>query len=117
MRTHARNEVLVVVPPNSNVALPDRLSTVTRPEEHSDWSNLLSLGALSLVSALRSNPDLRPLYVDCTVIGLDPLLDYISANSERILAVGVSALSANYESGITILTHAKQTDPSIATIL
>jgi anaerobic magnesium-protoporphyrin IX monomethyl ester cyclase len=95
-----RNEVLVVVPPNSNVALPGRLCTVTEPEEHSDWSNLLSLGALSLVSALRTNEALRPLCVDCTAIGLQPLLDYISNSHDRILAIGASVLTANYESAI-----------------
>jgi anaerobic magnesium-protoporphyrin IX monomethyl ester cyclase len=117
MIARRRNEVLVVVPPNSNVALPGRLCTVTEPEEHSDWSNLLSLGALSLVSALRRNEALRPLYVDCTVIGLQPLLDYISKCHDRILAIGASVLTANYEAAIEIMRHAKSIDPSIRTII
>jgi radical SAM superfamily enzyme YgiQ (UPF0313 family) len=117
MTARRRNEVLVVVPPNSNVALPGRLCTVTEPEEHSDWSNLLSLGALSLVSSLRRNTGLRPLYVDCTVIGLQPLLDYISHHHDRILAVGASVLTANYESALAVMRHAKQADPSIRTIV
>ena len=108
---------MVVVPPNSNVALPGRLCTVTDPDEHSDWSNLLSLGALSLVSALRRNRALRPLYVDCTVIGLQPLLDYISHCHDRILAIGASVLTANYEAAVAILQHAKSIDPSIQTFV
>jgi len=117
MTARRRNEVLVVVPPNSNVALPGQLCTVTEPNEHSDWSNLLSLGALCLVSALRRNKALRPLYVDCTVIGLQPLLDYISNCHDRILAIGASVLTANYEAAVAIMRHAKLVDPSIKTIV
>lgn len=113
----ARNEVLIVVPPNSNTVLDDHLLTVTRPQEHSDWSDFLCLGALSLVCALRANPALRPIYVDGTIIDLGEILSYISDNSERVLAVCVGVLTANYEAGVLIARHAKAVDPRIWTVV
>jgi radical SAM superfamily enzyme YgiQ (UPF0313 family) len=114
--TAPRNEVLIIVPPNSNTVIEGSTLTVTRPEEHSDWSDYLSLGALGMVCALRSIPEIRPLYVDGTVVGLDKILSYITDNSHRILAVCAGVLTANYEAGLLIFRHAKSVDPAIQTV-
>uniref|UniRef100_UPI003F492456 hypothetical protein n=1 Tax=Nonomuraea sp. CA-252377 TaxID=3240003 RepID=UPI003F492456 len=111
-----RDQVLVIVPPNSNTVIDGHLLTVTRPEEHSDWSDFLCLGALSLVSALHDNPQLNPIYIDGTVIDLDEVLTYITDHADRILAVCLGMLTANFEAGIRIARHAKSADPHIATI-
>ncbi|MFD9064157.1 hypothetical protein ACFVZ3_21840 [Kitasatospora purpeofusca] len=112
----SRDLVLVVVPPNSNTVITGRLLTVTRPEEHSDWSDFLCLGALSLVSSLATNPVLTPVYVDGTITPLDDVLAYITAHADRILAVCLGMLTANYEAGVLIARHAKATDPRIVTV-
>ena len=112
-----RNKVMVIVPPNSNTVIDGRLLTVTRPEEHSDWSDFLCLGALSLVSALKANPNLDPVYVDGTIIDLDDLLGYISDNTGQLLAVCLGVLTANYEAGLIIARHAKSADARITTIV
>ncbi|MFH9818369.1 hypothetical protein [Streptomyces sp. NPDC017230] len=111
-----RDLVLVVVPPNSNTVITGRLLTVTRPEEHSDWSDFLCLGALSLVSSLAKNPALEPLYVDGTITPLDEVLECITAHADRILAVCLGMLTANYEAGVLIARHAKDTDARITTV-
>jgi anaerobic magnesium-protoporphyrin IX monomethyl ester cyclase len=111
-----RNEVLVIVPPNSNTVIEGRLLTVTRPEEHSDWSDFLCLGALSLVSALADVPGVRPVYIDATIIAFDDVLSYITGNSSRILAVCLGVLTANYEAGLIIARYAKQADSQIVTV-
>ncbi|MFF4402280.1 B12-binding domain-containing radical SAM protein [Streptomyces sp. NPDC001480] len=112
-----RDEVLVFVPPNSNTVIDGRLLTVTRPEEHSDWSDFLCLGALSLVSALEQEPGLKPVYLDGTVVPLDDVLAYISDNAGRLLAVCLGVLTANYEAGLLIARHAKDADPRITTVV
>lgn len=112
-----RNEVLVIVPPNSNTAIDGQLLTVTRPEEHSDWSDFMSLGALSLVSALGRDTRLAPVYVDGTVTPLSEILAYVTERGPRILAVCVGALTANYQVGVDILRHAKEVDSRIATVI
>ncbi|MFI5748954.1 B12-binding domain-containing radical SAM protein [Streptomyces sp. NPDC051644] len=111
-----RDQVLVIVPPNSNTVIDGHLLTVTRPEEHSDWSDFLCLGALSLASALESNPQLTPLYIDGTVIDLDEVLTYITDHADRILAVCLGMLTANFEAGVLIARHTKDTDPHIITV-
>ncbi|WP_331733670.1 hypothetical protein OG948_60130 (plasmid) [Embleya sp. NBC_00888] len=111
-----RDQVLVVVPPNSNTVITGRLLTVTRPEEHSDWSDFLCLGALSLASALEDNPQITPVYIDGTVIDLDDVLTYITDHAEHILAVCLGMLTANFEAGVLIARHAKDTDPRITTV-
>jgi anaerobic magnesium-protoporphyrin IX monomethyl ester cyclase len=111
-----RDKVLVVVPPNSNTVISGRLLTVTRPEEHSDWSDFMCLGVLSLVSALTAHQDVDPLYIDGTIIDLDDVLTHISDNAPSILAVCLGMLTANYEAGLLIARHAKAADPKIVTI-
>ncbi|MDP9792495.1 radical SAM superfamily enzyme YgiQ (UPF0313 family) [Catenuloplanes nepalensis] len=111
-----RDKVLVLIPPNSNIVISGRLLTVTNPAEHSDWSDFLCLGVLSLVSALAPNPDLDPIYLDGTIIELDDVLNYITDNAGSILAVCIGMLTANYEAGRMIARHTKAADPRIVTI-
>jgi anaerobic magnesium-protoporphyrin IX monomethyl ester cyclase len=111
-----RDEVLVIVPPNSNTVIAGRWLTVTDPEEHSDWSDLLCLGALSLVSALKRVPGVKPIYVDGSTVALDEILVYLTDNAQRILAVCLGMLTDNYEAGLLIARHAKQADDRITTI-
>jgi anaerobic magnesium-protoporphyrin IX monomethyl ester cyclase len=112
-----RSEVLSVVPPNSNTVIDGRLLTVTRPEEHSDWSDFLCLGALSLACALESDADVSATYVDGTIIDIEDIYRYIDENAARILAVCVGVLTANYEAGMMILRHAKAVDHRIWTVV
>ena len=116
-KSHLRAEVVIVVPPNSNTVIDGRLLTVTKPSEHSDWSDFLCLGALSLASALKAVPTVRPVYIDGTIINLSEVLRYISDNHSRILAVCAGVLTANYEAGVMILDHAKAVDAGITTIV
>lgn len=116
-RSQRRNQVLIVVPPNTNTIIKGRLLTVTRPEEHSDWSDFMSLGALSLVSEVAKRPHLCPVYIDGTVIEFHQVLDYISSERASILAVCISTLTANYEAGLLILEHAKLVAPEARTIV
>jgi radical SAM superfamily enzyme YgiQ (UPF0313 family) len=109
--------VLVIVPPNANTVIPDSTLTVTRPEDLSDWSAFLSLGALSLVSALAANPQIQPRYIDGGVVALDEILTYITERSAWILAVSVSVVTANYEAGLLLLRHAKDADVRIVTVI
>ena len=55
-------QVLVVSPPNSNTVIDGASCTVTRPEEHTDWSDFPNLGILTLVSALRDEYRRTELY-------------------------------------------------------
>ena len=112
-----RDEVLIVVPPNSNTVIGGRLLTVTNPSEHSDWSDFLCLGALSLASALKAVSGVRPVYIDGTIIPFEDVLQYIANNHQRILAVCTGVLTANYEAGLLILDHAKSVDSRIATVV
>jgi anaerobic magnesium-protoporphyrin IX monomethyl ester cyclase len=112
-----RRDVLIIVPPNSNTVIEGQLLTVTRPTEHSDWSDFMSLGALGMACALNVYPHLRPVYVDGTVISLDTILSYITDNCRHLIAVCVSVLTANYEAGLIILRHTKSADPNIVTII
>lgn len=109
----ARHEVLIVVPPNTNTVIDGRLLTVTRPHEHSDWSDFMSLGVLSLACAAKKVPGVRPVYIDGTVIDLDEILAYLSENHGRILAVCLSLLTANYEAGMLIANHTKAVDGAV----
>jgi anaerobic magnesium-protoporphyrin IX monomethyl ester cyclase len=117
MTRNARNEVLIIVPPNSNTVIENSLLTVTQPQEHSDWSDFPCLGALSLTSALKQNPSLIPLYVDGNIIDIPTILSYISSNSNHILAVCISALTDSYEAGTIIARHAKAVDNRIWTVV
>ncbi|MQS05642.1 B12-binding domain-containing radical SAM protein [Streptomyces alkaliphilus] len=109
--------VLIVNPPNSNTVLDGATCTVTRPEDHTDWSNFPSLGVLTLASALADIPDVTPVYIDGTVVPWPILLDYIDIHADDILAVCTSALTATYEAALAILAHAKAVRPRIWTVM
>jgi anaerobic magnesium-protoporphyrin IX monomethyl ester cyclase len=112
-----RDLVFVIVPPNTNTVVEGQLLTVTRPEEHSDWSDYLSLGALSLVSALESLNCVDAVYVDGSIIDFQRIRSLIASNADHILAICISALTANYEAGLLLLRHAKSLDEQIVTIM
>lgn len=109
-------QVLVVSPPNSNTVIDGASCTVTRPEEHTDWSDFPNLGILTLVSALQAVPDVDPVYLDATVLPWPWVLDYVRENAGSILALCVSALTATYEAGIALCAAAKLIDSRIVTI-
>jgi len=109
-------QVVIVVPPNSNQVLPGLQCTVTNPEEHSDWSDYASLGALSLCSSIDTLPAVRAIYIDGTIVDLNCVLQYIADCAEDIIAVCVSVLTANYEAGLAILRAAKVIRSSILTV-
>ncbi|WP_327270437.1 cobalamin-dependent protein [Streptomyces sp. NBC_01218] len=110
-------QVLIVNPPNSNTVFDGATCTVTRPEDHTDWSNFPSLGALTLASALADIAGVTPVYIDGTVVPWPTLLDYIDAHAGDILAVCASALTATYEAAVAVLAHAKAVRPQIWTVI
>ncbi|MFH8982804.1 B12-binding domain-containing radical SAM protein [Streptomyces varsoviensis] len=111
------SQVIIVNPPNSNTVLDGSVCTVTRPEDHTDWSNFPSLGALTLASALADVPGVTPVYIDGTVVPWPTLLEYIDTHAGGILAVCASALTATYEAALAILAHAKAVRPAIRTVV
>ncbi|MGW5395658.1 B12-binding domain-containing radical SAM protein [Streptomyces sp. NPDC003952] len=110
-------KVLVVSPPNSNTVLDGVSCTVTRPEEHTDWSDFPNLGILTLASALRSVPGVDPVYIDGTVMPWPDVLAYVEDNAGDILALCVSALTATYEAGLHLCAAAKRVNSRIVTIV
>ncbi|MFC3891133.1 B12-binding domain-containing radical SAM protein [Lentzea rhizosphaerae] len=110
-------QVLVVSPPNSNTVIDGASCTVTRPEEHTDWSDFPNLGVLTLASALRDVPGVEPIYVDGTVVPWPDVLRYVEENASDILALCVSALTATYEAGLHLCAAAKNANSRIVTIL
>lgn len=109
-------KVLVVSPPNSNTVIDGASCTVTRPEEHTDWSDFPNLGVLTLASALRSVPGVEPVYLDGTVVPWSDVLAYVEDNAGDILALCVSALTATYEAGLHLCRAAKRINDRIVTI-
>ncbi|MGK5555767.1 B12-binding domain-containing radical SAM protein [Actinomadura kijaniata] len=109
-------QVLVVSPPNSNTVIDGASCTVTRPEEHTDWSDFPNLGVLTLASALRAVPGVEPVYVDGTVVPWPDVLAHVEANADDILAICVSALTATYEAGLQLCAAAKRINERIVTV-
>jgi anaerobic magnesium-protoporphyrin IX monomethyl ester cyclase len=112
-----RKLVLIINPPNSNTVLDGAQCTVTRPDEHTDWSNFPSLGVLTLASALADLPGVVPVYIDGTVIPWTTMISFIERHADRLLAVCASVLTASYEAGIRLLETAKAARRSIWTIV
>jgi anaerobic magnesium-protoporphyrin IX monomethyl ester cyclase len=109
-------KVLLVSPPNSNTVIDGASCTVTRPEEHTDWSDFPNLGILTLASALRPVPGIEPVYLDGTVVPWPEVLAYVEENAAEILALCVSALTATYEAGLHLCRAAKRINDRIVTI-
>ncbi|MFJ2702855.1 B12-binding domain-containing radical SAM protein [Streptomyces sp. NPDC087428] len=110
-------QVLVVSPPNSNTVLDGVACTVTRPEEHTDWSDFPNLGILTLSSALLSVPGVEPVYIDGTVTPWPEVLAYVEEYAGDILALCISALTATYEAGLHLCAAAKRANSEIVTIV
>jgi radical SAM superfamily enzyme YgiQ (UPF0313 family) len=110
-------QVLVVSPPNSNTVIDGASCTVTKPEEHTDWSDFPNLGVLTLVSALQSVPGVEPVYIDGTVVPWPKVLRYVEDNAGDILSLCISALTATYEAGLHLCAAAKSVNSRIVTIL
>jgi anaerobic magnesium-protoporphyrin IX monomethyl ester cyclase len=109
-------QVLVVSPPNSNTVIDGLSCTVTKPEEHTDWSDFPNLGILTLASALRDIPNVEPVYLDGTVMPWQDVLGYVQENAGQILAICISALTATYEAGLHLCRAAKRINNKIVTI-
>lgn len=110
-------QVLVVSPPNSNTVIDGALCSVTKPEEHTDWSDFPNLGVLTLVSALRVVPRVEPVYIDGTVVPWLEVLRYVEDNAGDILALCISALTATYEAGLHLCAAAKKVNERIVTVV
>ncbi|WP_300681612.1 hypothetical protein [Nocardioides sp.] len=106
----------MVSPPNSNTVIDGMACTVTRPEDHTDWSDFPNLGVLTLVSALKAVPGVEPIYIDGTVVPWADVLAFVTENGGRILALCVSAITATYEAGLHLVRAAKRCDPEIVSI-
>ncbi|MEW2621937.1 cobalamin-dependent protein [Streptomyces sp. NPDC048106] len=109
--------VLIVNPPNSNTVLDGPTCTVTRPEDHTDWSDFPHLGTLTLASALAEVPGVTPVYLDGTVVPWPTILGYIEDHADELLAVCASTLTATYEAAVALLSHVKALRPGIRTIV
>ncbi len=112
MRTAARNIVIIANPPNTS---GDGKRSGTG-YEHSDWANYPHLGALKLCSALAKVEGVETVYFDGTVRPVDELIAFIAKNSERILVLGLSVLTASYGAGLQIAKNAKAIDDKIVVI-
>lgn len=110
-------QVLVVSPPNSNTVIDGMSCTVTRPEEHTDWSDFPNLGVLTLASALNAIPSVDPVYVDGTVVPWPEVRAYVEDNANDILALCISALTATYEAGLDLCAAAKRVNGDIVTVV
>ena len=110
-------KVVVVNAPNSNMVFSDRLCTVTNPAEHSDWSDYLCLGLLTLCSAVDRIEGVEAIYLDGAIAPFEYIESYIDENASQILVVAVSALTANYEACIHLLRRAKEVRPGIVTVI
>ncbi|NKY52182.1 B12-binding domain-containing radical SAM protein [Nocardia vermiculata] len=117
MHPNREMQVLVVSPPNSNTVLDGATCTVTKPEEHTDWSDFPNLGILTLASAIRDVPGVRPVYLDATVMPWDEVLAYLEEHAAQVLALCISALTATYEAGLDLCAAAKRIDSRIITIV
>jgi len=108
--------VVVVSPPNSNTVLDGASCTVTRPEEHTDWSDFPNLGILTLASSISGIPDVEPVYLDGTVMDWAAVAEFIEERATETLAICVSALTATYEAGLHLVARAKKANPKIVAI-
>ena len=109
--------VLLINPPNSNTLVDRQTTGIGNPAEHSDWSNFPAMGILSLASALRSVPNIQPVYFDGVVFPFTEILDFITANRDRIAIIGISMLTDTYEAGLKILEHSRCENPGIVHIV
>ena len=92
--------VLLINPPNSNTVIDGQTLRVGNPAEHSDWSDYPASGILTLASALKSVPNIQPIYIDGVVFPFTEILDFITAHRNQIAVIGISALTDTYEAGL-----------------
>jgi len=111
-----RSIVVFINPPNTGT-IPDDLSAenVTTGVQHTDWANFPHLGILSLASYIEKNSPFSSVYMDGVVCPVADIASFITENHEKIHAVCVSLITANYGSGLKICEYAKNLDPEIIT--
>ncbi|WP_082756528.1 B12-binding domain-containing radical SAM protein [Tsukamurella pulmonis] len=116
MQQEAHMLVIVVSPPNSNTVLDGAECTVTKPEEHTDWSDFPNLGVLTLASCVAGIRGVRPVYLDGTVVNWAEIAEFVDAHASETLAICISALTATYEAGLHLVARAKRANPRIVSI-
>lgn len=113
-----RNIVIFINPPNSDdifANVEEGKTSVAKGVQHTDWANFPHLGILSLASYVKKH-GYEAVYFDGVAIPIDNLLDYIQKNSKKILAVCLSAITANFSSSLYISDYTKSVDKNIKTI-
>ncbi|MGR2739282.1 B12-binding domain-containing radical SAM protein [Billgrantia sp. Q4P2] len=113
-----RNIVIFVNPANSDdffAGLENGDGSVAKGVQHTDWANFPHLGILSLASYV-SMFGYESVYFDGVAVSIDELYAYVGENSDKILAVCFSAITANFNSCLYIGEFVKSVDGSIKTI-
>jgi radical SAM superfamily enzyme YgiQ (UPF0313 family) len=103
--------------PNANTSLFTSNSSTTKGVEHSDWANFPHLGILSIACRLDQEETFEGVYFDCVVQGVETILSFISAHREDVLAVGLSAITANFLPSVEIARAVKSISPEIKTVI
>ncbi len=112
-----RNIFLLINPPNSQDLLKQKESIVTKGVQHTDWANLPCLGILSLATYISHHSTFECIYLDGVVCPWDFIKQYILQNKKKILAIGISTLTASYGSAKELFAYIKQIEAPITTII
>ena len=113
-----RNIVIFVNPANSDdffASLEDGAGSVAKGVQHTDWANFPHLGILSLASYI-SKFGYESVYFDGVAVSIDELYAYVRENADKVLAVCLSAITANFSSCLCIGEFVKSVDEDIKTI-
>lgn len=113
-----RNIVIFVNPANSDdffASLEGGEGSVAKGVQHTDWANFPHLGVLSLASYV-SKFGYESVYFDGVAVAVDELYAYIRENADQVLAVCLSAITANFNSCLYIGEFVKSVDGNIKTI-
>lgn len=113
-----RNIVIFINPPNSDdffASLETGEESVAKGVQHTDWANFPHLGVLSLASYVNKF-GYEAVYFDGVAVSINELFLYIRENAERVLAVCLSAITANFNSCLHVGEFVKSVDENIKTI-
>ncbi len=113
-----RNIVVFVNPANSDdffANLESGEGSVAKGVQHTDWANFPHLGVLSLASYV-GKFGYESVYFDGVAVPIDELFVYVREKADKILAVCLSAITANFDSCLYVGEFAKSVDEEIKTI-
>ncbi len=111
----SRRSVVLII--NAPIQTNNDLATLSYPEQHADWANYPCLGVLTLASALQTLDNVNPIYLDGAVCPFEDIIRILHSHANELLAVAVSALTANYPAALEILKTTRDAAPEALTIL